>query len=390
MNSDDAIKPIQILKHNASSGLTSQSLYKELADQKTALDASSIVAATDSSGDIIYVNQKFCDISGYSREELIGNNHRILNSGFHDKEFFIKLWKTISAGKVWQGEIRNKRKDGGFYWVQTTIVPFLEETGKPYQYLSIRHDITRIVEAQAIIESQQVELLKHTKLSAVGEMAAAITHEINNPLAVILGRCEMMRMSLQKETIDKVALLKMLEAIEITGQRIERIVKSMRSLAYQGRDQEPMQKAIVGEVFEDSLSLVTERFKSHGIDLKLEMDDANKSCLITCRPYQVTQVLVNLLNNASDAILDQPEKWVELRAAVENGVMTISVTDSGQGISKEIATKIFTPFFSTKRIQYGTGLGLSISQELLKGQDSELVLDTNSKNTRFFFKLKCC
>src|SRR5690554_1176309 len=142
--------------------------YRKVSDYKFALDESSIVAITDTNGTITYVNDNFCKLSQYSRKELIGANHRIISSGFHNREFFAKLWNTITSGEVWRGEIKNKSKDGSYYWVDATIVPFLDEEDKPYQYMAVRFDITEKKKSEENI------IIKTKLLSAIANVISVL------------------------------------------------------------------------------------------------------------------------------------------------------------------------------------------------------------------------
>lgn len=332
---------------------------KELADIKFALDQSTIVAITDQRGIISYVNDEFCRISQYSKSELLGQDHRIINSGFHTKEFIRELWTTIAGGKVWKGELRNRAKDGSIYWVDTTIVPFLNSDGKPYQYVAIRHDISQRKLAEEKVHKQAAELQRAAQLSFVGELAAGLAHEIKNPLAGIQGAVDILIRRRDKNDPER-------EALEGMRQEVSRIDSTVRALLDRAR---PRQVLVV----ESSLTAVVDRAVSlakgqlldaaaRGRHIRIEFEPPEDPIIMPIDAPQIEDAVLNLIINAIEAVGTggcvrvRVERTQDDRPNERGEEAIVEVEDNGPGISQEDLGRIFNPFFTTRNT--GTGLGL--------------------------------
>ena len=327
-------------------------LVKELADFKDALDKSSILAITDQRGTILSVNDKFCEISKYSREELIGKDHRIINSGHHPKEFFRDLWRTIAQGKVWRGEIRNRAKDGSLYWVDTTIVPFLDETGKPFQYVAIRNDITQRTLAQQ-------KLLEQGSLARLGEMAAVVAHEVKNPLAGIAGALQVIASRMPSDAPDRPIIDEMLA-------RLGALDDMVHDLLLFARPRAPRLGPLdVVPLLRDTASLLAQDQALRSVEVTVEGEDAR----IMADAPMLSQVFQNLVINAAQAMGGRGR--VRLTVSTSGGTCTVQVADSGPGIPPESRERIFEPFFTTK--SRGTGLGLAVARRAVEAHGGTIV-----------------
>ena len=327
---------------------------QQLADLKRALDHAAIVATTDVSGRITYVNDKFVEISGYSREELIGQDHRIINSGYHPKEFIRDLWRTIANGRVWHGELRNRAKDGSYYWVDTTIVPFLDDRGKPYQYIAIRADITRRKEAEQ-------KLAEQAALARLGQMAAVVAHEVRNPLAGVKGAVQVL-MS-RREAGD--AELPVMRDI-VT--RIDALSELINDLMVFARPRPPRLSIVeLRAIAADAVTIVRRDPVVQAIDFSIDGEDVS----LTADGELVRATVLNLLLNAAQAMAGRGRIVTTIGRRDDRA--TIEIRDSGPGIPVGIREQVFEPFFTTK--SRGGGLGLPIARRTAELHGGSLTLE---------------
>lgn len=473
-----------------------------------ALHNEAIVAVTDSAGTITEVNEKFCQISGYSEAELIGQNHRIINSGVHPKHFFQQMWKTISAGKSWSGMIENRCKDGTHYFVYTIITPIFDAQGKISNYFWIRFDTTKHIELKSIfkkhlailnemgsiakvggweldiktgnltwtdetfrifelepklgyspilpeglelyteqskpiiekainraiefgesyslelqaktakgnvlwvytngkanyidgkiitlsgtiqdidlrkINEQKYELermksIQNAKLASLGELSAGIAHEINNPLSIISGIAQ----SFPKFLSNPEKLNAYAGEIEKSCDRISRIVSSLKKFS-RSSDENNKTLHCLRDIAHEAIILTEAKSKRHATAVSFA---CRSDALIMCDVGEIEQVIINLINNAIDAVCELPEKWVELILFEQGNHLVFKVRDSGPGISPDIQDQLFDPFFTTKNAEKGTGLGLSITKGILDEHKATISIEQGESNTCFMIEFE--
>jgi PAS domain S-box-containing protein len=328
---------------------------RELEQMKYALDQSAIVAMTDVAGTITYVNDKFCEISQYTREELIGRNHRLLNSGYHSQEFFKAMYRTIAAGRVWREDIRNRAKDGSLYWVDTTVVPWLDDRGKPQQYIALRYDITERKESEAALRAQ-------TSLVQLGKMAAIVAHEVRNPLAGIRGAMQVIGGRLPAGSPEQHVAS---EAVT----RIDTLNDIVQDLLLFARPRQPKLDTVqVSLLLANTVSLLKDDPRFSQVRIVIEDTEGQQ---VVADQEQIKLVLLNLLINSAQAMEGQGQITVQARQV--SGWQELRILDQGAGIPPEIREHLFEPFFTTKH--KGTGLGLPTARRILETHGGSISLE---------------
>ena len=318
---------------------------KNLADTNFALNHAAIVATTNVKGEITFVNDKFVEISKYPREALLGQDHRIINSGYHSTEFMRDLWLTIANGRIWRGELRNRASDGTTYWVDTTIVPFLDERGKPYQYMAIRYDITDRKRSEDRLREQAA-------LARLGEMAAVVAHEVKNPLAAIKGALQVIGGRMAADSRERAIIGDVVA-------RVDSLNDTVHDLLVFARPREPKLIPVnVAELIESNVALLR-KDPAHGA---VAMNLVGSRPMAQLDLEQMKTVFLNLLLNAVQAA--GAGGRIDVTIATDDLAATVAVADNGPGIPDDVRARIFEPFFTTKH--RGTGLGLPTARRMVE------------------------
>lgn len=271
-----------------------------------------------------------------------------------------------------------------FIFIGTTMFYFYFENF--HSERKLRENNGLLEKANIELKSYQEKLVQSAKMSALGEMAGGIAHEINSPLAAISLRVDQLIESIQKNEDPPTKMLVSLEKLKKVTGRIAHIVSGLKYFARENKN-DSTSIVTLGQILEETLNLCQERFRNNGVELRLDIEEKVKEVKIECYPVQISQVLLNLLNNAYDAIEPLPEKWIQIQFNEHGDSVEISVIDSGKGIPLEVQAKMMQPFFTTKEIGKGTGLGLSISIGIIEQYKGKLFLDNSNPNTKFVVRL---
>lgn len=368
---------------------------RELREHKMAMDEAAIVSVADVMGRITYANKKFTEISGYSNEELIGQNHRIVKSDVHSPEFYKQMWRVIASGQIWHGEICNRAKDGQYYWVDSTIVPFLDDRGKPVRYMGVRYPITDKKQAESHLQrlNHNLEgmierrtkalheahdlLLESEKMAALGELVAGVAHEINTPIGIgvtavshLKHELEELRKALQGQSLSRTHLQEFIEdcdeGLSILDANLDKAVRQIRSFKQVASDQsqQEVRRFVLREYLDEILLSLRPALKKTRIEVQVQGDPEIE---VNTDPGALSQIISNLVSNCVRYAFEAEEPGrIQIKYELDHHEqIRLQFVDDGKGMTEEELQRAFDPFFTTGRAIGGTGLGLHIVYSLV-------------------------
>lgn len=353
--------------------------------------AANTVIITDRAGNIQWLNPAFTELTGYAKEEALGQNPRLLKSQQHDQAFYQQMWEQILGGQVWQGEVINARKDGGYYTEEMTVTPVRDDQGTIQNFIAIKQDITQRKRAEVAMLEAREQLARAERMASLGTMSAGIAHEINQPLNSLKVIADgMLYWHSRGKGQDLGKVMENVQKISAQASRIDEIIKHMRSFVRQETNISEFRPCNLNHAVEGSLSLLSSQMASHGIRLVKELQE--ELPYISGQPTRLEEVLINLVVNAIQSLDEVPQGDKEITCAtwLEKERVILEVSDNGQGIGEENKHRIFDPFFTTKPVGVGMGLGLSIVHSIVSSMGGQInCIDNESGGATFRAEFPC-
>ena len=330
---------------------------------KKAIDKSPLsIAITDTDGNIVYVNPHFCKLTGYTYEEAMGNNPRILKSEYNNNVDYNDLWSEISSGQVWSGVFKNKKKNGDDYWESAIIVPIDNEKGEIVNYLGIKQEITEEVKLRQELSDKDEIMIAQSRHAAMGEMISMIAHQWRQPISIIAMGANNILADIELEMVDNEQLKKDSNDIIEQTRHLSKTIDDFRNFFKPNKD---VDRVNIRQVYSDAYGVIGKSLENNDIEIE---EDFKEDCEIETYSRELMQVLINLIKNSKEAMIEKKidNKKIKISVRRLDNELLISICDKGGGISENAKNRIFEPYFSTKDEKTGTGLGLYMSKTIVE------------------------
>ena len=346
-----------------------------------------VIVITDSLGNIEYANPSFFKVTGYSLDEVFGKNPRFLQSGYHEKEYYVRLWNTINSGNVWKGEFLNRRKDGNLYWEQASISPVLDTDGSIRHYIAVKEDITERKRSEKILE-ESARKLKELNASK-DKFFSIMAHDIKNPLSAMIGYSDFLTQNYHNVGED--SRFKAVAGINTASKQLLNLLENLLewSRSQLGLMKYKPEKWVFRPMVDSCFDLLKNQAESNHI--RMILDDSNMDTTVLADANMVTIILRNLISNAIKFAADSGQ--VIVSASPQGEWLKISIQDDGMGIEEAHLPKLFridvSPAILSSQKQKGTGLGLIICKDFVEKNGGEIWAEsTVGKGSTFYFTLK--
>ena len=353
----------------------------EVSRLKSALDRSPVsIVMTDLDGNMEYVNSNYIKVTGYSREELMGHNPRLLKSGETSLESYKKMWECISTGEIWTSDIKNIAKDGSEFWENSTILPSFDDTGIVNGYIAFKLEITEQVYIKEKLRSQEELLISQSRHAAMGEMISMIAHQWRQPITVIAMGANNILVDVDLEEFTEDSLRANANHILDQTQYLSKTIDDFRNFFRPDKEKENVN---IKTIIDETLEIIGKSLQNSNVLISVEEKHVEHVMVYS---RELLQVFMNLLKNSKEALVENREEDRKIDVVIngdKNNIL-ISVCDNGGGISEENISKIFNPYFSTKNKQTGTGIGLYMCKTIInKHLGGSIDVECENGNTCF-------